>query len=135
MGKRILAVIAGIITSFILIAIVEYISALVYPLPPGTDFKNVEAMKQLMQTLPVGALWFVVLAYTVGSFGGGLIAAIVAPSYKIRSGIIVGCVVMAGGIMNLIDIPHPLWFAVITLLVFVPFAYLGGLIGAGKSAQ
>jgi hypothetical protein len=35
---------------------------------------------------------------------------------------------MAAGIFNLVAIPHPLWFAILSVLVFLPAAYAGGLL-------
>ena len=39
---------------------------------------------------------------------------------------------LIAGIMNLVAIPHPLWFSIVSLLVFLPAAWLGGRIGAGR---
>jgi hypothetical protein len=126
MGKRILAILAGIITAFILIAIIQYISSLIYPLPPGFDYTNKEAMLELINSMPAGAWLFLLSSYIIGSFGGGFIAARITPDNKIRSSIIVGTITMAAGIMNLVQIHHPVWFAIVSTLVYIPFAWLGG---------
>lgn len=36
--------------------------------------------------------------------------------------------------MNLVAIPHPLWFSIMTVLVFIPSAWLGGRMVAADTA-
>jgi hypothetical protein len=133
MGKRILAVLAGVITSFILIALVQYLSSLFYPPPPGFDYKNKEAMLELIRSMPAGAWMFLILSYVTGSFGGGFVGARVADSHKIRVSLIVGVIAMAAGIMNLFQFEHPVWFAILSMLIYVPFAWLGGRLAINNS--
>jgi MFS family permease len=123
MGKRILAVIAGLISAFVLIALIQYVSFLVYPPPEGFDYKNEEAMRQLIQSMPVGAFGMLILAYAVGSFVGGLVAGKV--SGRTQPAIILGVVLTISGIVNLVKIEHPMWFSIVTTIIYVPMAYLG----------
>jgi hypothetical protein len=134
MGKRILAIIAGVITAFILIAIVEYLASRVYPAPPGFDYKNKEAVLELMKSMPAGAWWLIILAYVLGSFAGGFVAALISPDKKIRSGTIVGFIAMIAGIFNLFEFENPVWFAIVSTLVYIPSAYFGALM-AVKTAK
>jgi len=97
----------------------------IYPPPADLDLKNPEAMKNLIASAPVGALLLVVLAYAVGSFGGGWLAARLAPKSHILHGMIVGGLLMAAGIMNLLMLPHPLWFWIVSVAVYLPAAYAG----------
>src|SRR3954471_19427179 len=126
MGKRILAVLAGVIIAFIIIFLLENLWKVIYPPPAGFNMEDKAAWSQLMKTMPTGALWCLVLGYAVGSFAGGFVASRIAPERKIRAGITVGIIVMAGGIGNLVMIEHPLWFIIVSNLVYIPFAFLGG---------
>ena len=130
MGRKILAVVGGVILGGVVVFVVEWISSKVYPLPPGLDLNNREAMKAYVAALPIGALLFVLLAYVLGSLAGGWLAAKIARDSRLHLPLTVGGVLLFFGIINLVTIPHPLWFAMVSILVFLPAAYLGGRLGA-----
>jgi hypothetical protein len=128
MLRNIVSVVAGIIASAVLIAIVEVISHKIYPPPTGIDFNNKEVLKELMNTMPKGALLMVILAHAIGTFGGGVVTALIATEKRIMFSAITGGVVLIMGIVNLIMLPHPVWFAIADILVYIPFAYFGALL-------
>jgi predicted MFS family arabinose efflux permease len=109
---------------------VEAIGHQVYPLPEGLDMKNIEAVKAYVAALPTGALLFVLLAYGLGSFAGGWLAAKIARTSQIHLPLTVGGIQLLFGIMNIVMIPHPTWFAIAAVIVFLPAAYLGGKLGS-----
>jgi hypothetical protein len=129
MGRKILAVVAGVILAGLVVYGVQAIGHRVYPPPEGLNMKDMEAMKAYVATLPVGALLFVLVAYILGSFAGGWLAAKIARASQIPLALTVGGVQLLFGIMNLVVIPHPTWFAIATVLAFLPAAYLGGKLG------
>lgn len=129
MGRKILAVVAGVILAGIVVFAVQAIGHRVYPPPEGLDTKNIEAMKAYVATLPMGALLFVLVAYVLGSFAGGWLAAKIARTTQMHVPLTVGGVQLFFGIVNLLMIPHPAWFAVASVLVFLPSAYFGGKLG------
>lgn len=129
MGRNILAVIAGVILAGIVTYAVQTVGHQVYPPPENLDIKNLEAMKAYVATLPMGALLFVLLAYVLGSFAGGWLAAKIARSSQIHVPLTVGGVQLFFGLINLLMIPHPLWFAIAAVIVFLPAAFLGGKLG------
>jgi hypothetical protein len=124
MGKRILSVFAGLITAFIVIFLLENLWKVIYPPPANLNLEDKAVWSELMKTMPMGALWCLILGYAAGSFAGGLVAAKVA--VNVRVSIVVGAILMVGGIANLVMIEHPLWFIIVSNLVYIPFAYLGG---------
>jgi len=130
MGKSILAVILGLVVAFALISAVQYISYLVYPLPAGVDLTNPESLKAAMANMPIGALLFVLLSYVLGSLGGGWLASRMAPKSNLVHATIVGAILLIAGIANLMKLPHPVWFWVANLAVYLPAAYFGGKLGA-----
>lgn len=127
MLKKILVIIAGVVTGTIIIFLVESLGHLIYPPPKGIDVHDIEALKDMMKEIPLGALLFVLLAYALGSFCGGLISGLLSKSSKIINSIIVGAVLMTFGIINLLMIPHPFWFSIVSTLTYIPCAYFGGL--------
>jgi len=126
MVRRILAVIAGLFAGFLLVTLVEALSPLLFTMLPGLNPKNPESIRQFAEQIPAGSLVVVLLAHALGSFGGGWLAAFIARVKPVQHALIVGTFVMIAGIVNLAIIPHPLWFSILDVLVYLPSAYLGG---------
>ena len=131
--RSVLAVILGIVAAGLLIWVVEGVGHRVYPPPEGVDFHDPQAVAAIMEEIPLGALLFVLLAWGVGTLAGGWLAALVAGRSATLYALIVGAVMLAGGIMNRVMIPHPVWFWILGVLVFLPAAWLGArLAPAGR---
>jgi len=134
MMRSVLAVIAGVVAAGIIIALVEMAGQQIYPLPEGVNPADPESVKAAMANIPTGGLLFVLLAWALGSFGGGWLAARIATQSRVLHGIIVGGIMLLAGIVNMAMIPHPLWFWVVGVLIFLPAAYLGARLGIPKTA-
>jgi hypothetical protein len=65
------------------------------------------------------------VGYALGCLAGGAAATLAVGRKNMRPAIITGAVVMIGGVMNLMDIPHPLWFVIVSQFTYIPFAWLG----------
>ena len=135
MGRNILAVVAGLFAGVIGIFLIEGVGHAVYPPPAGMDFNNPEQLREMMANMPVGALLMVAVAWAMGSFAGGVVAALIAMKSKITMSLIVGGLLMVAGIANMLMIPHPAWFWIVGLAVYLPFAYLGGKIASKLAVQ
>ena len=129
MGRKILAVVAGVILAGIVTYAVQKIGQQVYPPPENLDMKNMEAMKEYVATLPMDALLFVLVSYILGSFAGGWLATKIARTSQMHLPLTVGGVQLFFGLINLVMIPHPMWFAIASVIVFLPAAYFGGKLG------
>ena len=130
MFRRIAAVVAGLPGSVALIMAVQALSVRLYPPPPGTDFADpAELMAQ-----PLGALLMVELSYVAGSLAGGALAGLVAPNRTRGPLLVVGGLLTLAGFANLTALPHPLWFAVLSTLTYVPCVFLGAAAVARRRA-
>ena len=118
------AAIAGLITAFVLIMLIEKLGHFIYPPPPDLDFSDPEAIRPYIATLPFPALMFPMLAWMTGAFVGSLVACLIGIARPMAFAVIVGGLVLAGTVSNLIVIPHPLWFSVLSLLGIVASAWL-----------
>lgn len=125
MAKNILAVIIGVIVGGLVIYGIESINMVRFPWPENLSMEDKEAFAEYVNSLPVDALLTVIIAHALGSLVAGFVCGKITPNKHITLGLICGVVFLLGGIMNLVMIPHPLWFMVADLLVFLPFAWLG----------
>lgn len=129
MLRNILAIIAGLAAGIVVIFIMEFVGHGIYPPPAGFDPTDEAAMENVMMQAPVGALLMVILAYILGSFAGGFVASQLSRSAPLRNAIIVGILLLIAGVVNVFMIPHPVWYLVLSMAVYLPFAYLGGKLG------
>ncbi len=128
MLRSVLGIVLGFVLGTAVIAGLETLGHVIYPPAKEVDFHNPEAVKAYMAVIPLGALLFVLLAFAAGAFVGGWVAAWVARRAPALHALIVGGFFLLAGIANLMMIPHPLWFAIVNLLIFLPFAYAGSLL-------
>ena len=131
--RVVLAVLAGLAVGWIVITCIELLNAFVlFPLPPGTDFTNPEALKAAMKDMPVGAFAVVLVAWLLGTLVGAWVAAKIARS--VRPAWVVGAIFLVLTVVNLMSIPHPIWMWVGALLLLLPAAMLGARWGSPARA-
>lgn len=106
-----IALAAGILAAFVTIALVETAGHTVFPAPPGLDYSNPDALRHYVTALPLGAKLFVLAAWLFGTIDGVFVACLINKGrYGLCAGV-VGGLVLAATIANLMFIPHPVWLA------------------------
>ena len=136
MGRTILGALAGLITTYVTIMLVEFAGHRVYPPPPGLDPGNPDDMSRLVGILPFGALLFVVAAWVIGAMAGGMVAARIARNSHPRiAAIIPALLVMTGVIAMIVIMPaHPMWMSILGLILPIPAALFGARLVRGRKA-
>jgi hypothetical protein len=124
MGKTTLGLIAGIIVAFVIISLNEHITSSMHPAPEGMNMNDIEVVKSYISTMPITAFLTILLGYSVASFVGAFTATYI--SKIIRHSFIVALILILANTANLLMIPHPVWFAIASSLIYLPFAWLGG---------
>ena len=130
--RNIFALLVGAIVAIVLIALVQVAAHTVYPPPAGLDYKDPEVMKKIMMEAPAGALLMVLLSYFTGTAVGAWVAARLSADAPERQGWLIGGMMLVSGVMNLWAIPHPAWFWVGSIVVFIVAAWLGVKNGARR---
>ena len=125
------AIVVGIVTAFGLIWLIELLGHTIYPPPADLDFSDTEAIRPYIATLPVIALLFPMFAWFIGTFAGSLVGCYIGEARPLLFVGVVGGLVLAATIANLIVIPHPLWFSIISILGIVASAWLALQIAPG----
>lgn len=124
MTRNIIAVIAAIVTGGVVVYFMDVVGHWIYPVPSGLDPSRPETIVDYFKSAPVGALLFVALSQAAGAFSGGFIGTIISKTQRI--GLIYGMIALVFGVVNLLTVPHPVWLAVLLILLPIPSALLGG---------
>jgi hypothetical protein len=135
MFKNILAVLLGLVASSFIIFALEILGHIIYPAPANLDLNDMEALKAFTSSAPPIVFVLVIIAYALGSFVGGIIAAAIAIKNKMTKAITVGGILMGLGAYNLFMIPHPVWTIIISIFLFIPCSWLGGALGIKFSTK
>ena len=135
MGRAILGVLAGLAAMFVVIMGIEYVGHMVYPPPPGLNPMVTEDLSAIMASQPAAAKAFVVVAWVVGAFAGGWVAAKISRAYPRTAAVIVALMVVAGVVGMILHLPgHPRWMAALGLLLPIPAALLGARLAGPRVA-
>ncbi len=129
-GRSAVAVIAGTVLAVLLIAAIQKLGHMVYPVPSGIDWSDADRVREYIAGLPPGALLFVLAAYGIGTLAGAFLAARLSTRAPVVHASIVTALMLASGIGNLVAIPHPAWFAAATVIVFIVAGIAGGRLGS-----
>ena len=121
-----LAIIVGIFIGALINFGIILISGSIIPLPQGVDTSDMESIKSAMSLYEPKHFLFPFLAHALGTFFGGTIAAKIAVGTQTKVALVVGIVFLYGGFSMVMQLPSPLWFNLLDLLLaYIPMAWLG----------
>lgn len=132
MLRNILAIIAGILVSGTVIVFVESMSPRIFEIPLIT---NTDELMVFIDAAPASFHLFILLAYALGCFAGGLVTSIIAKDKKSNRAMTVGGIAMGFGVFNLVSLHHPMWVILMSMIAFLPFSYLGARLGIKWSVK
>ncbi|WP_426479090.1 hypothetical protein ACP3T3_06470 [Chryseobacterium sp. CBSDS_008] len=118
MLRRILAVLAGLITGSICITVVEKIGHSLYPPPPEAAAGDMEALKIYVGQAPFMALFFIIIAYALAAVVSGFTATKISNDGKLTAALICGIIFLLMTLYMMISLPAPIWFWILGILVW-----------------
>ncbi|HNW72368.1 MAG: hypothetical protein PHP04_12885 [Bacteroidales bacterium] len=131
--RNILAVVAGIVAGSAVNMGLVMLGGAVIAAPAGADVTTTEGLKASMHLFTPVNFLFPFLAHAVGTFIGSLVAALISTNHKMVYALVVSVWFLAGGIINVVILPSPLWFTLADLiLAYIPMGYLAGRLIVGK---
>eukprot|EP00039_Didymoeca_costata_P030687 m.30880 g.30880 ORF g.30880 m.30880 type:complete len:141 (+) comp8253_c0_seq1:139-561(+) len=108
--KNVLAVIGGMAGGMAVnMGIITLTSSIYPPADDKMDFSDQDQLVAYIKTLPATAFVMVMVAHLGQSFVGGYIAARFGSSSQRNLALTCGVLTLAGGIYNMMVIPHPMW--------------------------
>lgn len=128
MLRVILGAISGIAVAVLTVVLFNWVSHTVYPPPPDIDISDTAAIAEMMANAPLAALLIIVIGYVVATFDGVFLAAWIAGSKPYIYALLVGVLMLAAVISNLILIPHPLWFSITSIVGIIAAAWAAALV-------
>jgi dipeptide/tripeptide permease len=124
--EGIVAVIAGFVAANVIMIAIEFMNVLLYPdLVKALESKDPEAIKEAIASASVGAMLVVIVAWACGSLAGGYVAAWIGRNGPVVHALVVGAFLTCGGIANNLTYPPPVWFWIVTFVVFFLATYVG----------
>jgi hypothetical protein len=124
---KIAAIGLGLVISILIIFIMQFINMALYPVPDGIQLSDIIQYEQFILDHPV-FLAGILFSNATGSFTGGAIARMTHPSVTVWMAGWVGLVLFLLDLYNLISVAYPGWFWFITLIIYIPGAWLGAYI-------
>ncbi len=135
MLRKILGGLTGIVAAMSVIMFVQFIGHAVVPPPAGMDPGDPDSVRAAMAGMPIGALLFVLASYFAGAFFGTFVATWLGGASPLINSIVVGGLVFAATVANLVMIPHPLWFSIAALAGIPVAAFFGGRLAPRRVAE
>jgi hypothetical protein len=123
--RSIVAILVGLFVAVITLSLFEYVSAMVFPLPPGIDPTDAEALRSVVGQIPFPAYLIILLGWSVAAFVGAWLAGRMAGRASLLHGLIEAVLLLTAGVTNLFMIPHPIWVTILGLAAFVGLGYAG----------
>lgn len=131
--KNILAVLAGLFIGGALNMAIILVSGHIIPPPEGADLKTMEGLKAAMHLMQPKHFLMPFLAHALGTLVGAFITAWIVEKHQILFGLSIGASFLVGGILNVIELPSPMWFTITDLVgAYLPMGFAGGFIALQK---
>lgn len=111
MIRSICAVCLGLIVAMIGIVVVEGLSSILHPFPPGVDATDLEACKAHVARYPTAVLVLLgVIGWGLTAFVSTWLATRLGTSRHLAHGVAVGTILFAAAVFNMAMLPYPIWF-------------------------
>jgi hypothetical protein len=112
MLRLFLGLAAGVVVAFVTMIVLEVIGFVVFPPPAGLNPADPDDVKLMMAAAPLAAKAWVVFGWFAAALAGGWLARRLAQ--RPWAGWVIAGMIVLGGVVNLMQIPHPLWMQLAT---------------------
>lgn len=127
------AVLLGMLAAVAAMLVLELIGMQLFPLPSAA-LQDETDLAQAVAQASTGKLLWVLAGWGIASFCGGWVAGRIAAVRRTMAGIAIGVLVVAGVVLNVTALPHPLWMTIAGLLLPLPLAWLGARLSGSRAS-
>jgi hypothetical protein len=125
MWRKVVGILGGIAAGAAISTAAEAVDGLLHPPPPSIDPGNVESYRVYVARLPSSAFLLILCGHALASVAAGVVATLIARRSALWPAMAAGALLLCGGALNVIALPHPTWFVGADLGCYVPLAWLG----------
>jgi MFS family permease len=130
--KALLAVLGGVVAGFFVIIICEMLTNEFFPTPKGLDFSDKSAVTAHLQSASNSMYLSILIGYIIASFTAGYLTNYLSRALKYKPALLAGVALMVFGILNMLELWHPTWFWVASIVSYLLFSFLGGTLAKTK---
>lgn len=122
------AMLAGVFVAALFIYASQALTQMLLPANMGFDtkmrgiYQYISLREQLYVLIPI------LLSYVLGALAGGMFAGIISRDGDRSASMLTGFVLLIFGLITLLNFSYPLWFWIASLLLYLPFAWLGSVL-------
>ena len=111
------------------------VSNSILPPPEGMDLSNMESFVANAHKLTTGHWLLAWLSHALGPLISGFIIAKFVASHHRQLLWIIGIARTIAGILNLVSIPHPMWFKFADLVMYIPMTFAGAKMAGWRNSN
>lgn len=127
------AIIVSLVVAMALIVVVEVVTMIFHPFPPGADTSDHEVVEAHVAKFPQWVLAIGLVGWGCTTFASAWIATRMGAGRHPAHGIAIGTLLLLAVAFNMWMLPYPIWFEVGNLLI-LPLAIFGA-VKAGRAPQ
>lgn len=125
MKRNIISVVVGLVSAIVFFVIAETINSYLHPAPKTLNYNDSIAVKTFYENQPLSLWLFVLVGWIIGSVLCGFLIKLISKSDNKKLPIIAGSILTLSAVANFFTLPHPTWFIIVGLIVFIPSTLLG----------
>lgn len=125
MKSSIISVVVGLVSAIVVFVIAETINSYLHPAPKTLDYNDSIAVKTFYENQPLSLWLFVLVGWIIGSVLCGFLIKLISKNDNKKLPIIAGSILTLSAVANFFTLPHPTWFIIVGLIVFIPSTLLG----------
>ena len=123
--KNLFAVIVALVAGGLVVYGFEYLIHQLYPSPDNIDLASHDSLKTYMREVNEGSLSLLLLAHSIGALTSGWVIGLLGLDNKRFLVLITGLILTLSGVVNLVVLPHPIWFSIADTCVYLPLTIMG----------
>lgn len=129
MGRKVLAIIAGVLTGLIIILLLRTMSLAKYPFPEQLDWLDNMHRNEYISSLPDAAFWIVICSHLISAFIAGLLASLISRKDRFTVGIVAALCLFTFVLVANFYHDYPVWYLMIDTLVTAIAGFAGAAFG------